>query len=37
MNDQAAKIRVLYSVPEAMALLELSRTQTYELIRTPAW
>ena len=34
MNDPAAKIRVLYSVPEAMALLNLSRTQIYELIRT---
>ena len=34
MNDPAPKIRVLYSVPEAMALLNLSRTQIYELIRT---
>jgi excisionase family DNA binding protein len=34
MNDPAATIRVLYSVPEAMALLNLSRTQIYELIRT---
>ena len=34
MNDPAAKVRVLYSVPEAMALLNLSRTQIYELIRT---
>ena len=34
MNDPAAKLRVLYSVPEAMALLNLSRTQIYELIRT---
>ena len=33
MNDPAAKVRVLYSVPEAMAL-NLSRTQIYELIRT---
>jgi hypothetical protein len=30
MNDPAAKIRVLYSVPEAMALLNLSRTQIYD-------
>jgi hypothetical protein len=37
MNDPAAKVRVLYSVPEAMALLNLSRTQIYELIRTSAW
>ena len=28
------KVRALYSVPEAMALLNLSRTQIYELIRT---
>ena len=34
MNDPAAKVRALYSVPEAMALLNLSRTQIYELIRT---
>ena len=34
MDDRAAKVRVLYSVPEAMALLNLSRTQIYELIRT---
>ena len=34
MNDPAAKVRVLYSVPETMALLNLSRTQIYELIRT---
>jgi excisionase family DNA binding protein len=34
MNDPAAKARVLYSVPEAMALLNLGRTQIYELIRT---
>ena len=34
MNDPAAKVRVLYSVPEAMALINLSRTQIYELIRT---
>jgi hypothetical protein len=34
MNDPAAKVRALYSVPEAMALLTLSRTQIYELIRT---
>src|SRR4249920_3311163 len=27
MNDPSAKVRVLYSVPEAMALLNLSRTQ----------
>jgi hypothetical protein len=29
MNDPAAKVRVLYSVPEAMSLLNLSRTQIY--------
>jgi excisionase family DNA binding protein len=34
MNDPATKVRVLYSVPEAMALLNLGRTQIYELIRT---
>ena len=34
MNDPATKVRVLYSVPEAMTLLNLSRTQIYELIRT---
>jgi hypothetical protein len=34
MNDPAGKVRVLYSVPEAMTLLNLSRTQIYELIRT---
>src|SRR5215211_526169 len=34
MNDPAAKVRALYSVPVAMALLNLSRTQIYELIRT---
>jgi excisionase family DNA binding protein len=34
MNDPAPKVRALYSVPEAMALLNLSRTQIYELIRT---
>jgi excisionase family DNA binding protein len=34
MNDPAAKVRALYSVREAMALLNLSRTQIYELIRT---
>jgi excisionase family DNA binding protein len=34
MNDPGATVRVLYSVPEAMALLNLSRTQIYELIRT---
>jgi hypothetical protein len=28
------RIRALYSVPEAMSLLNLSRTQIYELIRT---
>ena len=33
MNDPGATVRVLYSVPEAMALLNLSRTQIYELIR----
>ena len=34
MNDSAPKVRALYSVPEAMTLLNLSRTQIYELIRT---
>ena len=34
MNDPAAKVRALYSVPKAMALLNLSRTQIYELICT---
>ena len=34
MDDAAVKVRALYSVPEAMALLNLSRTQIYELIRT---
>ena len=34
MNDPAPKFRALYSVREAMALLNLSRTQIYELIRT---
>src|SRR5215212_4271958 len=33
MNDPATKVRVLYSIPEAMTLLNLSRTQIYELIR----
>ena len=34
MDDPAVQVRALYSVPEAMALLNLSRTQIYELIRT---
>ena len=34
MNDPDPKVRALYSVREAMALLNLSRTQIYELIRT---
>ena len=34
MNDPAAQARVLYSVPVAMGLLNLSRTRIYELIRT---
>jgi excisionase family DNA binding protein len=34
MNDSGVGTRALYSVPEAMALLNLSRTQIYELIRT---
>lgn len=34
INDPAPKVRALYSVPEAMVLLNLSRTQIYELIRT---
>ena len=31
---EAGPIRVLYSVDEAMALLSLSKTQIYELVRT---
>ena len=34
MDDPAVQVRALYSVPEAMALLNLSRTQIYELIRS---
>ena len=33
VSDSAGRARALYSVPEAMALLSLSRTQIYELIR----
>ena len=33
MNEQAVQVRALYSVPEAMVMLNLSRTQIYELIR----
>jgi excisionase family DNA binding protein len=32
--DSSIPGRALYDVPEAMALLNLSRTQVYELIRT---
>ena len=34
MEDRLAVTRALYSVPEAMVLLNLSRTQIYELIRS---
>ena len=34
MKTDAIPVRVLYDVPEAMALLSLSRTQIYELIRS---
>ena len=34
MVDRSELSRALYSVPEAMVLLNLSRTQLYELIRT---
>ena len=34
MNEPTTPARALYSVPEAMALLNLSRTQIYELIRS---
>jgi excisionase family DNA binding protein len=33
-EDSSIPVRALYDVPEAMALLNLSRTQIYELIRT---
>ena len=31
---ESVAVRALYDVPEAMALLNLSRTQVYELIRS---
>ena len=34
MEASEVRTRALYSVPEAMSLLNLSRTQIYELIRT---
>jgi excisionase family DNA binding protein len=34
MEQPALEVRALYSVPEAMALLNLSRSQVYGLIRT---
>lgn len=34
MSSDPIPVRVLYDVPEAMALLSLSRTQIYELIRS---
>jgi len=33
-TDSSIPVRALYDVPEAMALLNLSRTQLYELIRS---
>ncbi len=33
-EESSTPVRALYDVPEAMALLNLSRTQIYELIRT---
>ena len=34
MSSDSIPVRVLYDVQEAMALLSLSRTQVYELIRS---
>jgi excisionase family DNA binding protein len=34
MKEVATQVRALYSVPEAKAMLNLSRTQIYELIRS---
>lgn len=34
MSSDPIPVRMLYDVPEAMALLSLSRTQIYELIRS---
>ena len=34
MSKAKAQVRALYSVPEAMEMLNLSRTQIYELIRS---
>ena len=33
-TDPSIPVRALYDVPKAMALLDLSRTQLYELIRS---
>jgi excisionase family DNA binding protein len=33
-EESSTLVRALYDVPEAMALLNLSRTQIYELIRS---
>ena len=33
-GESSIPVRALYDVPEAMALLNLSRTQIYELIRS---
>jgi excisionase family DNA binding protein len=33
-EESSTPVRALYDVPEAMALLNLSRTQIYELIRS---
>jgi excisionase family DNA binding protein len=33
-RESSIPVRALYDVPEAMALLNLGRTQIYELIRT---
>jgi excisionase family DNA binding protein len=33
-EESSTPVRALYDVPEAMALLSLSRTQIYELIRS---
>lgn len=34
MREESSPVRALYAVPEAMTLLNLSRTQIYELIRS---
>jgi excisionase family DNA binding protein len=33
-EESSTPVRAMYDVPEVMALLNLSRTQIYELIRT---